>query len=167
MKKIYSDIYYIELVKDILNNEEFNKIKYIEHHGTTRFDHSYRVSYYSYKIAKKLGLDYKEVARAGLLHDFFLSDIERTTKDRVLSTFTHSKYAVINAQKYFKLSDMEIDIIKSHMFPLYISIPKYAESWIVSMVDKVIGSYEFILQFRYKFSYLLNIYMLFFINIIK
>lgn len=167
MNDIYSDMYYIELVKDILDNEEFNKTKYIEHHGTTRFNHSYRVSYYSYKISKYLRLDYKEVARAGLLHDFFLSDIERTTKDRFLSTFTHSKYAVINAQKYFKLSNKEIDIIKSHMFPLYISIPKYAESWIVSIVDKIVGSFEFILQFKYKFSYLFNIYTLFLINVIK
>jgi len=164
---IYNDKYYINIVQDILNHEEFNKIKYIEHHGTTRFLHSMRVAYVSYKISKFLRLDYVEVARAGLLHDFFISDLERTTKDRFLSTFTHPKYSVINAQQYFKLSDKEIDIIESHMFPLYKSIPKYAESWIVSLVDKIIGAGEFSVQFGHKFSYVFNIYILFFINILK
>ena len=112
-------------------------------------------------------LDYREVARAGLLHDFFLSDMERTGKEKFLSTFTHPKYAVMNAQKYFRLSDKEIDIIKSHMFPIYTSIPRYAESWVVSTVDKIVGIFEFMVQFRYKFSYIFNIYILFFINIIK
>lgn len=167
MSKMYKDTYYINIIKDILDNEEFNKIKYIEHHGTTRFLHSMRVAYYSYKISKAFRLDYKEVARAGLLHDFFISDMERTTKDRILSTFTHPKYAVETASKYFELNDKEQDIIKSHMFPLYISIPKYAESWIVSLVDKVVGMGEFLLHFRYKFSYAFNIYILFFISIIK
>lgn len=167
MLNIYNDTYYINIVQDILDHEEFDKIKYIEHHGTTRFLHSMRVAYISYKVAKFLRLDYREVARAGLLHDFFLSDMERTTKDKFLSTFTHPKYAVATAQQYFKLSNKEVDIIESHMFPLYTSIPKYAESWIVSFVDKIIGTVEFSMQFRHKFSYIFNIYILFFINIIK
>lgn len=167
MLDMYNDTYYIDIVQDILDHEEFNKIKYIEHHGTTRFDHSMKVAYYSYKISKFLRLDYKEVARAGLLHDFFLSDMERTGKEKFLSTFTHPKYAVMNAQKYFDLSDKEIDIIQSHMFPLYTSIPKYAESWVVSTVDKIVGTLEFAVQFRYKFSYMFNIYMLFILNVIK
>ena len=73
----------------------------------------------------------------------------------------------MNTQKYFNLSEKEIDIIKSHMFPLYTSIPKYAESWVVSTVDKIVGTFEFMSQFRYKFSYMFNIYMLFFINVVK
>ena len=57
----------MNIVGNILDNEEFNQIKRIEHHGTTRFEHSVRVSYYSYKISKLLHLDYVETARAGLL----------------------------------------------------------------------------------------------------
>lgn len=167
MSNNFEDIYYNKIIENVLVNEEFNKLKYIEHHGTTRFEHSMRVSYYSYKIAKLLKLDEREVARAGLLHDFFLSDMERTAKDKILSTFVHPKHAVEMSQKYFKLSDKEIDIIKSHMFPLYTSIPKYAESWVVSVVDKIVGTFEFAKQFRHKFSYAFNIYILFFINIIK
>ncbi len=101
MLNIKKDKNYINIVDNILDNEEFNKIKTIEHHGTTRFDHSVRVSYYSYKLAKMFRLDYKEVARAGLLHDFFLSDEDRNVKDRFISTFTHPKKAVENSDAYF------------------------------------------------------------------
>lgn len=167
MSKFYDDLNYINIINDILENEEFNKIKSIEHHGTTRYEHSMKVAYASYKIAKFLHLDYIEVARAGLLHDFFLSDEERTFKDKFISTFTHPKYAVETSKKYFELSEKEIDIIKSHMFPIYTSVPKYAESWVVSLVDKTIGSFEFLAKFRYKFSYAMNIFVIFLINNIK
>ena len=167
MSNMYNDIYYINIVRDILENEEVNKIKTIEHHGTTRFEHSMKVAYASYKIAKSLRLDYREVARAGLLHDFFLSEEDRTFKDKFISTFVHPKHAVETSQTYFDLSEKEIDIIRSHMFPFYTSVPKYAESWIVSLVDKTIGSFEFLAKFKYKFSYALNIFMIFLINNVK
>ena len=81
---VENDLRYRKIVKNILDNEEFNKIKNIEHHGITRYDHSLKVSYYSYKIAKTLKLDYRQVARGGLLHDFFLSGEDRTFKDKFL-----------------------------------------------------------------------------------
>ena len=61
MNKINSNEEYRNIVYSILCSEEFNKIKTIEHHGVSRFDHSFRVSYYSYKISKFLKLDYLEM----------------------------------------------------------------------------------------------------------
>ena len=42
--KIKKDDNYMNIVGNILDNEEFNQIKRIEHHGTTRFEQSVRVS---------------------------------------------------------------------------------------------------------------------------
>ena len=95
MQKVQDDTEYLHLVNHILYNDEFKKIKDIEHHGVTRYDHSLRVSYYSYKISRILKLDYKQVATGGLLHDFFLSDEERNSKDSFISTFNHPKKAVL------------------------------------------------------------------------
>lgn len=162
-----NDEYYLKLVENILSNDEFNKIKDIEHHGTTRYNHSLRVSYFSYKITKLCHLDYEDVARAGLLHDFFLSSENRTSKERFLSTFTHPKYAVETSLNHFNLSEKEVDIIKSHMFPIYYQIPKYAESWIVSLVDKIVGAYEFSLKFKCKFSYVANLFIIIILNNLK
>ena len=167
MINIEKDIEYKEIVNHILSSDEFNKIKKIEHHGVTRFDHSLKVSYYSYKLAKLFKLDSEEVARGGLLHDFFISDEDRTTKDRFISTFIHPKKAVKQANDVFNISDKEYDIIRTHMFPINLAVPKYVESWLVSIVDKVVGISEFGHKFGYKLAYLVNVYLLFFINNIK
>ena len=164
---VENDLKYRKIVKNILDDDEFNKIKNIEHHGITRYDHSLKVSYYSYKIAKTLKLDYKQVARGGLLHDFFLSDEDRTFKDKFLSTFIHPKKAEKNAIKYFDVTEKEADMIRSHMFPVNLTIPRYAESWVVNIVDKAVGIYEFGRKFSKQLRYASNLYLLFLINILK
>ena len=162
-----NDIEYMNIARDILENEEFKKMKFIEHHGITRLDHSIKVSYYSYKIAKFLRLDYKETIRGGLLHDFFFSSIERNTKDKFISTFTHPVKALETANNSFVLSKKEQDMIRSHMFPINISVPKYAESWIVSSVDKVVAISELSLKYKFKFRYAYNVVLLFVLGFIK
>jgi len=168
MFNIKQDREYIELVEDILNNDEFNKIKEIEHHGITRLEHSLKVSYYSYKIAKKLKLNYHDVARGGLLHDFFISDNNRSDKEKIKDTFTHPKKAAIKAEEVFGINDLQNDIIVAHMFPFYKSIPKYGESWIVNLTDKIVGAFELFCQYRYKLNYKVNyLYLLFILNLFK
>ena len=157
----------MSIVNNILNNDEFLKIKKIEHHGISRYDHSLKVSYYSYRIAKALHLDYEQTAVGGLLHDFFLSPEDRTQKDRLVSVFTHPKQAVDMAKSQFDLTTKEIDMIRSHMFPINLSVPKYAESWIVSMVDKCVASNEFAIKFRFRLKYAYNLFLLFAISFIK
>ena len=161
------DSEYLSIAKDILENEEFKKMEQIEHHGITRLNHSIKVSLYSYKIAKFLHLDYVETARGGLLHDFFFSSVERNYKDKFISTFTHPAKALETANSNFSLSRKEQDMIRSHMFPINISIPKYAESWIVSAVDKVIAVSELSLKYKFKFRYAYNVVLLFVLGFIK
>ena len=161
------DLQYMSIVNNILDNEEFMKIKKIEHHGISRFDHSLKVSYYSYKSAKILHLDYEQTSVGGLLHDFFLSPENRTQKERMKSVFTHPKQAVEMARTQFELTKKEEDMIRSHMFPINLSVPKYAESWIVSMVDKCVATNEFAIKFRFRLKYAYNLFLLFAISFIK
>ena len=147
---------YKRIVKDIFRNVEFKKLYNIEHHGISRMEHSIKISYYSYRIAKKFGMDYVSVARGGLLHDFFLDGDERTKSKKFLDTFTHPKKALNTSIDNFKCNDIEKNIIVSHMFPTYLSIPKYKESILVNFVDKIIGSIELIRGFACKFNYKFN-----------
>ncbi len=143
MKKYYDDIEYINYVNDILNHDEFKKLGNIIHHEDNRLDHSIRVSYRAYKLAKLLKLDYTSVARAGLLHDFFFTDNKLVSKkERVKTLFNHPIEACDNASKYFYLSELEKDIITTHMFPIGKRVPKYAESWLVDMVDDCVSIRE-------------------------
>ena len=158
---------YKNIVKDIIRNNNFKKLYNIEHHGISRWEHLNKISYYSYKIAKKLKMDYKSVARGALLHDFYLDGDERNNKKKFLDTFTHPKKALMTSNNNFKLNDMEKNIIISHMFPLYPAIPKYKESILVNIVDKCVGLKEMIMEYHYKFRYQFNyifIFLLLFIS---
>ncbi len=143
MKKYYEDREYLNKVYDILENEEFRKMEKIIHHEGNRLDHSIRVSYYSYKLAKLLKFDSEKVARAALLHDFFLENNQLADrKEKLVTMLKHPEYALENAKKYFELSSLEEDIILSHMFPIGSHIPKYFESWMVDFVDDIASIYE-------------------------
>ncbi|PWL72090.1 MAG: hypothetical protein DBY23_02015 [Bacillota bacterium] len=145
---------YYKLVEDILDNEEFQSLKNVAHHGLNRYDHCLRVSYYSYKITKLLSLSPDEVARAALLHDFFFEN-ENTysnRKERFNVLYSHPQFALDNAKKYFDLTKKQEDIILSHMFPICKTVPKYMESWIVDVVDDLVALYEKCYSVRYQFS---------------
>ena len=141
--EIMDDAEYLTIVNPILENKEFQRIGGCIHHGTIRLYHLMRVSYYSYKIARRLNLDYESTARGGIMHDFFYNENGGATIDGIKSTFTHNKIAVENSEKYVGLNFKEKDIIYKHMFPLTLKLPRYKESYIVSMVDKVVGTVEF------------------------
>lgn len=128
------------IVKKILDNCNFDETKNIVHHGITRYEHSMRVAYFSYRVTKLLGLDYKETTEAALLHDFFTDEVG--DKSQFAKLRQHPKYAVENAKKYFDLSEKQEDIIATHMFPVTFTPPKYLESWIVDIVDDVASIYE-------------------------
>ena len=153
---IRKDKEYKKIVKDIFRIIDFMKLYNIEHHGISRMEHSIKISYYSYRIAKKLGMDYISVARGGLLHDFYLDGDERNCKRKFLDTFTHPKKALNTATNIFDVNDIERNIIVSHMFPFYINIPKYKESVLVNLVDKIIGGFELLRGFGCKFLYKFN-----------
>ncbi len=148
----YREFY--QLTKDILEHQEFLKLQDIVHHGMRRYDHSVRVAKISYKITKHLHLNYQEATRAALLHDFFLEDNqELNRKDRTKMLVMHPEYALEMSKKYFKLSVLEEDIIKTHMFPIGFKIPKYLESWIVDMVDDSVAVYEKCYGIRKQLSF--------------
>lgn len=161
MNNIINDEEYYNIVKDILENSNFNKIRECKHHGGTRLDHSIKVSYRSYLKAKKYKLDYVSVARAGLLHDFFITD-ELTKKERRKRLIIHPYIALENANKYFNLNKVEENIIVSHMFPsLPQKLPKYKESLLVSITDKIVATKDFYQSYgKTTFNKLAQLYII-------
>lgn len=134
---------YYDIVDDILNNEEFQKLKDITHHGaTSRYNHSVHVSYHVYKITKFLNLNYEEATRASLMHDFFFEHNPKSKQEQIKFLVEHPKQAVNNAKKYYELTDLQENLILAHMFPFRHNLPKYMESWINNFVDNYISIYE-------------------------
>lgn len=145
------DAGYMACVQDILKNEKVQSMKDFVQHGTTStLTHCLHVSYYSYKVCKRYGLDSRAAARGGLLHDLYLYDWHthaRRTGEH-FHGFTHPRTALKNAEKIFDLSEAEKDIIVKHMWPLTIIPPRTWEGYVVMLADKHCGVMETIFRFK-------------------
>jgi uncharacterized protein len=132
---------------------------YMQHGDISCYTHSLHVSYISFRLCKKLGLDYLSAARGGLLHDFFLYDWHSDKNSHTgLHGFVHPGIAMKNANKYFALNNIEEDIIEKHMWPLTLRLPKYRESYVVLMVDKYCAFDETLNLISKKITNQLKIY---------
>ncbi|MDH8677492.1 HD family phosphohydrolase [Fusibacter bizertensis] len=128
---------YIDLTHEILVHSKVKSMSSFIQHGTTNcYDHSLYVSYISYRVCKRLRLDYKSAARGALLHDFFLYDWHIPGNSEGLHGFSHPKKAHDNALKFFKLNNLEREIILKHMWPLTLAVPTKLEVFVVVFVDK-------------------------------
>ncbi len=133
---------YNECVGDLFNLDEVKQLDEFEQHcHTSRLQHSLNVSYYSYLVCKVLGLDYRSAARGGLLHDLFLYNW-REVKTPQKHAFWHPKAALTTAESACLLNEIEKDIIVKHMWPLTIKFPRYAESYVITFVDKYCATAE-------------------------
>lgn len=139
------NIEYYECIKDIIVNKKVLKLdSYKHHYNTTTLEHSIKVSILNYKICKFFKLDYISAARAGMLHDFFLYSWKNRRPQKFFRKhgFLHSRVALKNSLRYFNLNDKEKDIILKHMWPLNIDLPKYKETIVIIISDKIITASE-------------------------
>lgn len=127
------------------HKEIYEMQKYIQHGSTTTFEHVMAVAQMSYWLSCRLPFKFKEssLLLGAILHDFYLYDWHEDDKSHRLHGFYHPRKALINAERYFELNKVERDIIDKHMFPLTITkIPKYRESLLVSVADKIVSTKE-------------------------
>ena len=160
-----------DIRREFINNKNYMKINEEYHHGITRFEHSERVAYHVYKYAVKHNLDYVSATRGAFLHDFFLKDEVSMYKGLKVGSM-HPGVASTNARINFKINELEDNMIKAHMFPLGYELPHSKEAWLLTVVDKLVATYEFI-TFKFtirkayrKISYTLGLLSVFILNII-
>lgn len=68
---------FLKCIDDLIENKQLQNLSnFLHHYRTTRLHHCLGVSYYSYTLARKFGLDYNAVARGALLHDFYEDTLE-------------------------------------------------------------------------------------------
>ena len=141
------------IVKDIAENSSVLALKeHVQHIASSRYAHCLEVSYYTYKICKKWGLDYVSAARGAMLHDFYFYNwrnkgVEGQKKFHLLR---HPRIAYTNASELFELNDLEKDAILKHMWPVNPLLPKFKEGYIITFVDKYCATKEFFNQFKIK-----------------
>ncbi len=136
---------FISIAGEIIYNPSYQRLKGIRHHDGDIYTHNMSVAWISFLIAVKLNLRVREVVRGALLHDFFFYDWRTGAgrKGLLPHGFTHPSESCRNAAEVFgPLTSVEKDIIVKHMWPLTIVPPLYAESYLVSFVDKAAAGAE-------------------------
>lgn len=160
--KEFKDWY--KIVRRILITKEFQKRRlFLHHENESLWTHSIKVSFLSYKFAKKHNINEYNCAIAGLLHDFYtkawqynseleiLNDMykerfinKKKEKFKELHGISHPIDALNNSKKYYKkyLNKRIENAIISHMFPLSLfngQIPRYKESYVITLIDKYVS----------------------------
>ncbi|MGI6202031.1 MAG: HD domain-containing protein [Eubacteriales bacterium] len=149
MKAIYTNKQLMQMLcqyaRDILDSEGMKlQAGFVQHGAVSTYQHSVSVALCSMRLALRLGLevDMRSMVRGALLHDYFLYDWHDPDVCPRFHGYTHPKTALENAERDFKLNDIERDIIIKHMFPLTPVPPRYAESMLVTVADKLCAARE-------------------------
>ena len=128
---------YYSYVKDLLDDKSVLSLGEFRHHiGTTRFQHSLNVSYYTFLLCRMFRLNTRAAARAGLLHDLFFYDRHKHEKVANSHPAEHANIAFYNASQMFPIDELEGDMIINHMWPMTIHLPRHLETFMITLADK-------------------------------
>ena len=116
----------------------------IQHGRVSVYAHCISVADTACVLAETLHLRVNERAliRGALLHDYFLYDWHDKANGHRWHGFTHPGTALHNASEDWKLTPVEKEIIKKHMFPLTPIPPTCREAWLVCLADKICAAKE-------------------------
>ena len=117
---------------------------YVQHGMVSCYLQSGFVAYVSIWLARRFGIrvHLRSLVRGALLHDYFLYDWHIKDPFRKAHGFSHAAVALQNAERDFHLNAVERDMIAKHMFPLNLTPPRYRESVLVCIADKICAVYE-------------------------
>lgn len=149
---IKRDILFNHLSAPVMKTGHLNQLKEYKQHGKcTCYDHSVAVAKTAlfWSMILPFRFKQKQLVRGALLHDYFLYDWHKVKLEK-LHGFHHPHIAVENARRDFKITKIEENIIKRHMFPLTPVPPRYRESVLVTLSDKYNASKEVFVALGHK-----------------
>ena len=135
-----------ELEKLLSDPRIIRLCEFPQHHGSNTLDHCVAVARRAFELAEKLEwkIDEKELARGAMLHDYYQYSIKEQGLTAYKHGTSHPQIAMEKADKDFKLTDKEKNIIRGHMWPLtFAHPPKSKEAILVSLADKDVAAREF------------------------
>ena len=133
---------------DILSSAEMQREKtFIQHGRCSVFDHSLSVALLCVKIAAqcrrwRIHSNLRALIRGALLHDYFLYDWHVPDQSHRWHGLRHAKLAAQNARRDFRVGKLEESMIRTHMFPVNLRPPRYRESVILCIADKICATGE-------------------------
>ncbi len=147
---------FFEIAEDLLATDEIQSLKQYEQHlDIDRLQHILGVSFLTYVISKKSGLDYVSATRGALMHDLVYYDWRdgKTGGWHKRHGYKHPKYAAMNAKELCPLlTEKEENIIRCHMWPFTLVPPKFKEGYIVLFSDKYCATREILYSVNKKYK---------------
>ena len=139
------------VLAELCSNPKVQEMKqYIQHGKVCTYDHCKAVARMCSKINRnfRLNADEKILLRSAMLHDFYLYDWhDDDGGSHDWHGFIHAERAADNARRYLNVSDEEMKVIRSHMWPLNMTkVPSSREAWILWMADKAVSLHETLFQ---------------------
>ncbi len=141
--EIYEDL--LRYGRDIIDSPGMQQSKKFVHHGDVSvYDHSIHVAASCLAIARKLKweVDERSLVRGALMHDYFQYDWHERDNSHRWHGFIHARRAMKNAERDFSVNEVERNMIDTHMFPLNLRLPRYRESVILTIADKICSFQE-------------------------
>ncbi len=137
---------FTDYIDDLLEHPLVQNMNTLKQHADVAnlLEHLLYTSYISYCLSEFFGLRTKEVVRGALLHDFRLNDMPDSKR-----WFSHSKTSHQSASEHFDLTELEKQIILTHMWPLNPTLfPKSREALVVNIADTYCAFMEAIRLFK-------------------
>ena len=122
--------------------------KYTQHSHISTYDHCMDVARHCFYYVRRhrMKVDEKSLIIAAFLHDYYLYDWH--THGDKLHGYHHAKIAMANARRDFQITELEGEIIKSHMWPLNLTqLPSTKEALLLCMVDKFCSARETLMKY--------------------
>lgn len=144
---------FYDIIKDLLYTTEVQELKQYTHHiFNNRFNHSLQVAYLTYVVTKRLKGQYIQATRAALLHDLFYYDCKLDNIKMAQHIIDHPHIALDNALKLTTLTQLEQNMILSHMWqPFnYCTKPKTKEAWVLTWMDKLSSCWDICLPLTFN-----------------
>ena len=125
---------------DILGSQGMLLSQSFRQHGDVSVAlHCFFAAVVCVRLARALALrvDTRALVRGALLHDYFLYDWHDPDPSHRLHGFRHAGLALRNAGRDFSLGPIERNMIASHMFPMNLVLPRFRESLLLCLADKI------------------------------
>ena len=125
---------------DILRSQGMLLSQSFRQHGDVSVAlHCFFAAVVCVRLARALALrvDTRALVRGALLHDYFLYDWHDPDPSHRLHGFRHAGFALRNAGRDFSLGPIERNMIASHMFPMNLVLPRFRESLLLCLADKI------------------------------
>ena len=136
-----------EELNRLLSDPKVRRLReFPQHHGSNTLTHCIAVAKRSFELAERFGwkISERELAHSAMLHDYYLYDIKEQGLSAYVHGTSHPAVAIQNAKQDFTLTDREISMIRSHMWPLtFLHPPRSKEAALLCIADKDIAVREF------------------------